>query len=176
MINIIFDFIKRHYKGFLAGAGIIGLMLYVRGCTKAQEEIKNSPLPPNVVARITVDPTRHHLRIQQRSGKPVDTFLSDHPSTFEITSSGQVKVSSPQFGFEHKFFFGLTVSDNLRVGAGLDGFYFKKLDLGLGVADRVGSYTPVVFVKASYLVYDNLQLGITFDNMQHVGAALTLRI
>lgn len=178
MLTLIFiwEQIKAHWKGFLIGVGIAAFGLYVRSCTRAQMEIKNSPLPVDVVARITVDPDHHHLHIQQRVGKPIDTYLPDRPSTFDIRNDGKVMVASAQWGFEHRFFFGIGMSENFRIAAGMDGFYWKKLDLGLGLADRVGSYTPVVFAKMSYCVYDNLQLGITFDNLQHPGVLLTLRI
>lgn len=168
--------IKLHWRGFLIGSGVLALCLYVRSCTKAQEEIKHSPLAEHVLTRITVDPEHHHLRIQSRVGKPIDTFLPDHSSTFEVSDTGAVKITSAQWGFEHHFFFGVTMSDFFRPAAGVDLFYFKKLDLGIGVADRIGNYTPVIFAKGSYLIYDNLQLGLTYDNMRHIGAALTVRI
>lgn len=176
ILVFIWNQIRLHWKGFSIGAGVIALCFYVRSCTKAQEEIKNSPLPVDVVARITVDPDHHHLHIQQRVGKPIDTYLPDRQSTFDVRSDGKVKVSSPQWGLEHKFFFGVGMSDHFRIAAGIDGIYFKRFDLGLGVADRIGNYTPVIFVKTSYCLYDNLQLGVTYDNMRRVGMSFTVRI
>ncbi len=168
--------IKLHWRGFLLGIGMLALMLHVHSCTKAQEEIKNSPLPVDTIARITVDPEHHHLRVQQRVGKPIDTYLPDRPSTFEIKTTGEIKVSSAQWGLEHRFFFGAFVSEAFRIGAGIDCFYWNKLDLGVGVADRIGNYTPVVFAKVGYIVYSNAQVSLTYDNLGHVGAGISLRI
>lgn len=176
ILAFIWNQIKLHWKGFSIGAAIVAFGLYVRGCTKAQMEIKNSPLPVDIVARISADPGNHHLHIQPRVGKAIDTYLPDRPSTFDVHSDGKVTVSSAQWGFEHRFFFGVGMSDHFRLAAGMDGLYLKRFDLGLGLADRIGNYTPVVFAKASYCVYHDIQLGMTYDNLQHIGLNLTLRI
>lgn len=165
---------KLKYK--IGGVILILVSVFLYGRCGGPSKIIPGPLPTDNVARITVDPSKHHIRIEQPNKKPVDTFLPDRLSTFEVKKNGFVKVSSAQWGLEHHFFFGVQQSNVFRIAAGLDGFYWKKLDLGLGVADKIGNYTPVVFLKASYLVYDNLQLGLTFDNMQYVGGSLTLRI
>lgn len=165
---------KLRYKVGGGVALLLSVFLYGR-CGRAKP-IVAGPLPPDDIVRITVDPDKHHIRIEQPNQKPIDSFLPDRPSTFEVKKDGKVKISSAQWGLEHHFFFGVTMSDFFRPAAGVDGFYWQKLDLGLGVADRIGSYTPVVFAKASYLVYDNLQLGLTYDNLRHVGVGLTVRI
>lgn len=168
--------IKLHWRGFLSGCGVLLLCLHVHSCTKSQMEIKNSPLPKEDLVRITVEPDKHYLRIEQRAGRPIDAYLPDRPSTFEIRENGSVKITSAQYGFEHKFFGGVQISNVFRVGVGMDAWYWKRLDIGFGVAGQIGNHPPVVFLKTSYVVYNNIQVGVTFDNTQQIGALLTLRI
>lgn len=166
--------IKLRYKIVTIIVTLLSVFLYGR-CSRPKP-IVTSPLPKDVLVRITVDPDKHHVRIEQPTKKTIDTFLPDRQSTFEVKTDGTVKVSSSQWGLEHHFFFGVFMSDEFRLGAGIDGFYWKKLDLGVGVACQVGNHTPVIYGKVSYLVYNSVQLGITYDNMQHVGGSLTIRI
>ncbi len=163
---------------YLIGVLIASLtgFVFLRGCDKKiDNKTESTVLAPGIVEKLIVNPDTHKLTVVTEHATQ-DLFLPDRPSSIEINQKGLVTVTSRQFGTELKPFFGATVSNEFRLAVGLDGFYYKKLDIGFGIADKVGNYTPVVFLKASYLVWSNAQVGITFDNKQHVGLALTVRI
>jgi|ERR1700690_131053 len=131
-------------------------------------------LPAQDKEQIIVDPVKHQLIIV-RPGKTTITTLPDRRSTIDVKKDGSVTVTAPQFGFEARPFVGAFYSDKLRFGGGLDGLYYKKLDLGLGLSGSSGTNT-VVFAQISYVLWDNMKIGITYDHMQHVGVGITVRI
>jgi hypothetical protein len=132
-------------------------------------------LPANDAEQITVDPSTHQLIIL-RPGKRIVETLPDRPSTIDIRKDGTVIVTSKQLGFEHHVFLGVLGSDHLRIGAGMDGFYWKKLDVGLGIADQVGMYPPIAFVKATYNIKGNLQAGLVYQSNKYIGGILAVRL
>jgi hypothetical protein len=132
-------------------------------------------LPSNDNEQITVDPSTHQLVILRPGQRIVET-LPDRASTIDIRKDGQVIVTSKQFGFEHHLFVGLLGSDHLRVGTGLDGFYWKRLDIGVGIADQVGAYTPIGFAKVTYNIKGNMQLGLVYQTNKYIGGVLAVRV
>ena len=132
-------------------------------------------LPVNDSEQITVDPSTHQL-IVLRPGKRIVETLPDRPSTIDIHKDGQVIVTSKQIGLEHHMFVGILGADHVRIGAGLDAFYYKKLDLGIGMADQVGMYTPIAFAKATYNIKGNMQVGIVYQSNQYIGGILSVRV
>ncbi len=155
--------------------GVVGFAV-MRGCDRRTDtKTESTVLAPGMVEKIIVNPDSHKLTVVTENHTQ-ELFLPDRPSSIEISQKGIVTVTSRQFGTELKPFFGAAISNEFRLAAGIDGFYYKKLDIGLGVADKVGNYTPVVFIKVSYLVWSNAQMGLTFDNKQHIGVSLTVRI
>lgn len=167
---------KLRYK-LIAIAAILGAVFMWGRHSKTSLQSPKTPavLPANDREQIIVNPDNHTLTIVKPTGNEV-LHLPDRTSTIDIKKDGTVSVTSPQFGMEHKVFIGGVFSDYARVGVGLDGFYWKRLDLGLGIADRLGNYVPVVFAKVTYNVWSNTQIGLTFDNQQHLGAILSVRI
>jgi hypothetical protein len=166
--------IKLRYK--LLAAVILWTWFLVQvcgfGCAKHPQVAP--VLPVNDKEQIIVDPVKHQLIIV-RPGKTTVTTLPDRRSTIDVKKDGSVSVTAPQFGFEHAPFVGAFYSNRLRFGAGLDGLYFKKLDLGLGVAGGSSTNT-VLFLQMSYGLWDNLRIGATYDHQQHVGIGITVRI
>lgn len=159
----------------------IGLVLIILGitfglgrCGRAKPKTP-TVLPPNDAEQITVDPSTHQLVIL-RPGKRIVETLPDRPSTIDILKNGTVTVTSKQLGFEHHLFMGLLGSDHLRVGAGIDGFYWKKLDVGIGIADQIGMYPPVAFAKVTYNIKGNLQAGLVYQSNQYIGGILAVRV
>lgn len=132
-------------------------------------------LPQNDIEQIRVNPDTHQLIITTAKGTQMVT-LPDRTSTIDVLKNGSVKVTSPQLGLEHHLFMGVLGSDHTRIGVGLDGFYYKKLDLGLGIADQVGTYTPIAFVKATYNIKGNMQVGIVYQSNQYVGGIIAVRV
>lgn len=157
---------------------MIGLLvfLFFRSCDRHKDKVNSSSvLSPDTAQKIVVNPAKHSLEVITPD-KDTTLFLPDRPSSIEVNKTGEVKLSSPQFGTEFKFFFGIQASNAFRFGAGIDSLYYKRMDFGLGIANQVGMHTPVVFGKISYLIYDNLQVGVTYDSLSHGGLSLTVRI
>lgn len=155
----------------LLTGGYFWLKAHIRDVLTAPQ----ASLPANDLEQIQVNPDTHQLTIRTSRGLKTIT-LPDRTSTIDIQKDGAVKVTSPQFGFEHHMFIGLLGSDQARLGAGIDGFYWKRLDIGVGIADQVGMYTPVVFAKATYTIKGSLQAGIVYQTNRYVGGILSVRV
>lgn len=164
----------------------IGLVLVVLGITFGLGRCKRTEtsgpklaipavLPQNEAEQIQVNPATHELTLRTATGFHT-IILPDRTSTIDVLKNGIVKVTSPQYGFEKHFFMAALGSDRLRLGAGADVFYWKKLDLGFGVADQVGMYTPIAFVKATYNVKGNMQAGIVYQPNNYIGGILAVRV
>jgi len=165
---------KLRYKLLAFVVMMSGLWLLVK--THPNGIINTAPpvLPPADKEQILINPVKHTITIVTAAGHKTLT-LPDRLSTIDVLKNGNVSVTSPQFGLEHAPFVGATFADKLRFGAGLDGLYWKRLDLGLGAAGGSGAST-VMFAVLSYNVWDNMRLGITYDHQQHVGVGITVRI
>jgi hypothetical protein len=168
--------IKLRYKIGAILAVLLGIFLWGRyGKSPFGPPGVNTILPANELEQLQIDPSKHRISILNSSGLKVLT-LPDRNSTVDIYKNGSVKITSPQFGFEHHIFIGGMLSDVPRVGIGVDLGYWKRLDFGLGAADQIGPHVPVVFGKISYNFWSNMQGGVTYDNMKHAGLAVTVRI
>jgi len=165
--------VNLRYKVGLVVVVLGSVFLYGR-CGRAKPNVP-SVLPPNDAEQITVDPSTHQLVIL-RPGKRIVETLPDRLSTIDIRKDGQVIVTSKQLGFEHHMFIGIIGSDHLRVGAGPDLWYFKRLDLGIGIADQIGNYTPVIFAKVTYNIKGNLQVGLVYQSNKYIGGILDVRV
>lgn len=168
---------KLRYKIALVVTVLAGVFLWGRRSKTSSHTVPKpaTVLPKNDTEQIIVDPVHHSLVIVKPSGKRVLT-LPDRQSTIDIRTDGTVNVTSLQWGLEHGFFFGVQGSDAFRIAAGMDGFYYKKLDLGIGLADQIGGHAPIIFAKLSYNFYDNMQVGVTYGNDRLIGGSITVRL
>lgn len=133
-------------------------------------------LPPDVAEEISVNPDKHTIAIQTATGTKTE-FLPDRVSVIDLHNNGTLTVTSAQSGFEHSLFIGANFSDVPRLMIGVDLFFIKKFDLGIGIMDKLSpAQAPRVFVMGSYTVLDNLRVGVTYDNTQHIGVGITVRI
>src|ERR1700690_986871 len=126
--------VKLRYKITILSVLLLSVFLYGR-CNKAKPVVK--PLPLEDKEQIVIDPVKHKLIVITPSGPKVST-LPDRESTIDIKKDGTIKVTSSQLGIEARPFAGIFYSNGLRYGAGVDGFYFKKLDIGIGLAGGSG--------------------------------------
>jgi len=156
---------------------VLGAVFCLGRCQRSSAGRPSAPavLPPQDLEQIRVNPDTHQLIIQTAKGIQTVT-LPDRTSTIDVLKNGMVKVTSPQMGLEHHMFAGAVLSDHARIGVGMDAFYWKKLDLGLGIADQIGSYTPVAFAKATYNIKGNLQVGLVYQSNKYVGGIVAVRI
>ena len=168
--------IKLRYKIVSVLLVLVGVFLYGRcGGPKQKSPTIQPVLPSNDTEQIRVNPETHQLIIVTSKGTQTVT-LPDRTSTIDVLKNGTVTVTSPQFGFEHHLFVGLVGSEHVRFGAGMDGLYFKKLDLGIGVADQIGVARPIAFAKLSYNIKGNIQAGIVYQSNQYVGGIVSVRL
>jgi hypothetical protein len=131
-------------------------------------------LPPDSKEQIIVNPIKHSLIIV-RPGKTETVTLPDRPTVIDVKKDGTVKVTASQFGFESRPFLGLSASlDGGHIALGVDGLYWKRLDLGGGV--QFNGAGARVFVSLSCNVWSNTRVGITFDHKQTVSALLSVRL
>ena len=166
---------RLRYKIGLVVAVLAGMFLWGR-CNRPGPSVPKAAavLPVEDKEQIKVDPVKHTITIQTPTGTKTVT-LPDKVSTIDIRKDGTVKVTSPQFGFQLRPFAGAYYSDALRFGAGADLGYWKRLDLGLGIAGGSSAHT-VVFAQLSYNVWDNLGASLTYDHLGHIGGGITIRI
>lgn len=165
----------------------IGFVLAVLGATfglgRCKRTVLSGPnqvmspavLPPDDKEQIIVDPVKHTLIIVKPTGNQT-LHLPDRPSVIDIRKDGIVQVTAPQWGFERIPFVGVGYSDKLRYGLGIDGLYWKALDLGAGVQTDSGFKDARLFVGLSYTLKDNMRLTLTLDHKQTIGALVSLRI
>ncbi len=132
-------------------------------------------LPSNDKEQIIVNPVKHQLILVRPAGNEVLT-LPDRVSTIDIHKDGTVSVTSPQFGVEHRLFGGAHVSNTFRIAVGMDLLYYKRLDLGLGAASRIGISTPILFTQVSYNVWSNCRVGVAYGTDRFIGGTLTVRL
>jgi len=168
--------VKLRYKLLTTAIILGGVFLWGR-CGKKPWDVAPTPnvLPPSESERITIDPGTHRITIQTPNGTKTET-LPDRPTTFDVNKNGTVKITSRQFGFEHHLIIGYQVSDIGRIAVGMNGWYFKRLDIGGGIADQIGNHTPIVFVELSYNVWRSVETGLSYDNLGHPGFLLLVRI
>ena len=158
---------------------IISVLLILGGvflwgkCSKIKPVIPNV-LPPNTVEQILVNPVNHTLTVVTHTGTQVVT-LPDHVSTIDLGTNGKLTVKAPQFGFQIRPFAGVYYSDALRFGGGADLGYWKKLDLGVGIAGGASAHT-VAFAQLTYNVWDNVGASLTYDHTGHIGGGITVRL
>lgn len=164
----------------------IGLVLVVLGltyglgrCAKSRSAASMSKasavLPPNDVEQIRVNPETHQLIITTAKGIQTVT-LPDRTSTVDVRKNGTVNVTSPQFGLDKHLFAGYTLSDVGRFAIGGDFVYYKKLDIGIGIADQFGSHTPIGIAKLTYNVYGAVQVGIMYGTNKYAGGIVSVRL
>lgn len=159
---------------------LLGLYLYLRvrygrPRTLNVPAVSSAVLPKDDREQIIVDPVRHNLIIVRPTGNETIS-LPDRPTTIDIKKDNTVRVIAPQWGYEHRAFAGLYASDRLRVAGGVDGLYFKRFDLGAGIASSVDRLSVVGFGVLSYNFYSNCRVGITYGTDRRVGAVITVRI
>jgi len=150
----------------------------MRACDKQRDRLVSSPsLPAGDVAKIVVNPTRRTLTIVQ-AGKTRTITLPDRPSSIEVGKRGQIKITARQFGTEVLPFAGILADPQAQGAAavvGADGLYFKRLDLGAGLAWG-GEHTAVRGVALlSYAVYDNVRLSAGVTHQLYPVAGITVR-
>ena len=170
---------KLRYKIYSVIVVLVGVFALGR-CNRKPSKPKGpltpaAVLPKDIIERLVVNPETHKLTIITEKGTR-SLVLPDRNSMIDLKKDGKLIVTSQQAGFEHHVFLGVFQSNALRIGGGVDLGYFKRLDLGVGVAARTGFNTPIAFAQVSYNFWHSVRVGMTYDNKQHVGVGLSIRL
>ncbi len=166
---------------------VLSLGLIHRKDVKQDQAIQCKVLPPDVREKIIVDPRRKKITIITPE-RTDELFLPDRPTSIEIPKTGPVRISRRTYGFEMAPFASLVVTDTLRAGVGIDGFYWNKFNIGSGIGFNVpnlfGDKTGVsiksildvrFFTQISYNLYSNTSIGLVLDTNKNIGMALSFR-
>ena len=122
--------IKRHWKGFLIGVGVLILYLQVQSCTKAKTEAKNSPLPPGVKEVISVS----HGEVTIQTKTSVKHISGVRSGKLSIKDDNTTVLETKDKGFEHALGFdGAIAKDGWALGLDLRWGYWKSIDGLIGV-------------------------------------------
>lgn len=142
-------------SGLFLGLG----WFYLRRNDKRQKDKIASPvLLPGVKEKLVIDPVTHTLRAVTQSGSHT-IYLSNRPSSVELTDKGELKITDKQFGTELTPTIGFAYGDLARIALGLNLFYWHRWDLGLSLYPSVsGSFSLKAGPTISYNVYDNTSL------------------
>lgn len=170
--------VRLRFKILLGAAFLLPTALVFRGCRPTTVPAPSGvsaktvpPLPTNDAAKVYVAP--HNLMVQTPQG--VTSKYVPETASVDITKTGEVLVHVKEFGFERAPFLGFQGSDAFRIAFGVDLFYFNKLDLGIGAGDQIGAHTPIIFAKATWVVWQQLEVGLTYDNLQHPGLIVAVK-
>lgn len=154
---------------------LLGLWLLFRVRPGDGRLAPGAPLPNDDREQLIVDPRNHTIIIRRPSGDTV-THLPDKQTVIDVRKDGTTRVTSSQIGWELRPFVGMGYSNDAHIGVGVDGAYWKAVDLGAGVRWNFRMTDPRVFVAVSYNVKDNLRVSITIDHKKNPGLMLSIRI
>jgi len=155
----------------MAGTFLIALFplyFYLRGCAKRQDAQTSMPvLAKGEAAKVIVDPLKHSLTVIT-PGHVKTVNLPNRPSSIVLLTGDGLKVVAPAFGPEIRPWLGAVWSpDGGKVLGGLDLFYWRLLDLGLGVAINPKYVQDTrIFIGASYVVWANTSVVLAIDNQK----------
>lgn len=164
---------KLRYKVSAILAFLLGIFLWGRHSRKPV--LPPSALPPSDLEQIIVDPHKHTIIVKRPTGTIVAT-LPDRETVIDIRRNGKVDITSPQWGFERRLFVGLHGSEAFRVAMGLDFFFWKRMDIGIGAAGQIGPHVPIAFGQVSYNFYSNCRIGLTYGTNRYAGGTLSVRL
>jgi hypothetical protein len=151
--------------GAIILAVTLGLAFGLYKCQRQRDiSIGNPILGPNVKEKIILNPLRHSIVIITTEGIKATT-LPDRPSSIEIYKDGKVKTIIPQWGYEAVPFIGIGWSGQLNDYVGIDGFYWKRLDVGTAFSfDRDLKVKSIGFpFVLSYAVWHNTRLSVGYE-------------
>lgn len=168
-------------RWFLAGVvilGSIGLFLHMRGCDKRRDvQLSSETLAPNEEAKVIVDPWRRKITLI--TPEKVKSFiLPDRPSSISLLKGDGFKIQSPQFGTEIRpFFGGVYTLKGGRLLVGIDTFYWKLLDVGIGFSvNPTFVQNTTVFTSVSCFIYSNTSVMLGLDSQQAAMIGIKVRI
>lgn len=163
----------------------LGLLLalmaisYSKGCSKGQEqaELKN-PLPvglgPDDAGIALINPLRHEITFVTPKGV-TKRFLPDTPSKLTLKKDGTVTITISEYGFQMRPFVGGAILEKPLITAGLDLFYYKRINLGVGAATDGVAKNTVAIMHVNYNIWRSISPGIVIDSRKNIGLDLSIK-
>ena len=190
----IVDKIKSNLKCYAILAALILLGLFgFKSCVKLQKkqdkQASSTVLTPDQREKVIVNPETHTIEIVTKKADgtttTTDTYLPDRPTSITEDNNGKITIVDHKFGVEKRPYVGVggALDGTPRVHAGMDFWYFHKLDFGAGLDFNAGVLGQVskfsdtrLDVNASYNVWSNTSLALSVDNHKTVGLFLKVRL
>src|SRR5579863_5574322 len=148
------DKIKANLKHYLILAALILLGVFgFKDCAKIQKkqdkQASSTTLTPDQKEKIVVNPEKHTIEVVTKNPNgtttTTTTFLPDRPTQIIEDKNGKLKIIDHKFGVEKRPYIGVggSLDGSPRVHAGVDLWYFHKLDLGAGLDFNAGVLSQV---------------------------------
>ncbi len=194
LLKALVDKIKLQIKKIAITTLIVVIaLLSWKGCRMLQKkqdsDAQSTVLKPDERGKIIVDPVKHKITTVSRNAdgteKVKDTYLPDRPSVITEDKNGKVTVVTQKFGTEVRPYIGVggALDGTPRLHVGSDLWYYKKLDLGAGLDFNARVMSGISYfsdtrlsINASYNVYSNTSLALSFDNHKVVGLFVKVRL
>jgi len=188
------DKIKTNLKHYLLLVALILLGVFgFKDCAKIQKkqdkQASSAVLTPDQKEKVVVNPENHTIEVVTKNANgttnTTTTYLPDRPTQIIEDNNGKIKIIDHKFGVEKRPYVGVggSADGTPRVHAGVDLFYYKKLDLGTGldfnagVLDQVSKFNDTrASINVSYNVWSNTSIAVSVDNRKFVGVFLKVRL
>lgn len=161
---------KNWHKGLaLLLTGFLGIWgwLFLRHKSELRDANNSQTvLKPNEESAVIVNPVKRTLVIIRPDGKTHTLDLPDRPSRIALIKNDGIIVTAPQWGPEIRpFLVGAWDLRGGKLGIGVDGFYWKRLDIGGGfLVNPVYVQDTSLFIGVSMFVYSNTSITLGIDN------------
>lgn len=142
------------------------MLLTGKGCKNvAPGTTIQTQLAPDETEKVIIDPHKHTLTVITPT-KIKTMTLPNRPSSVALIKNDGLRIVSPQWGWEASPFLGVgTTIGDTYILAGLDGYYFKRLDFGGGLSVNPHDLLDTrLFISASMFIYSNTSVGVGLDN------------
>jgi hypothetical protein len=159
---------------------LVGYRIWQHYAKKTDKNITSTVLQPNQKRKEIIDPIKHQITDVTRdsTGKEVthSTYLPDRPISIIETNDNKIQIEERKMGPETRPYLGGSFGDVGRFQLGLDVFYFRQFDLGLGLG-----FNPEILkdikpnLNISYNFYSHTSVFIGIDNNHNALGGIKVR-
>lgn len=157
--------------------GIIWFSFFAKVDIQTQQQIVSQQLKPGEKQKIIVQQTKRDLTIVTDKGiEHID--LPNHPYSITLTDDNKLVVQTRKKGLGLSPFVGLNYEKNLRGYVGSDIFFFRRLDVGIGVSLQFihPGKDIRLMVSSSYTVWSNTSVYVGIDNQKKINFGIKVRL
>lgn len=171
--------VKKLIAIIVASVIALGGWLFLRHRNQIQDvTTSQTALQPGEESAVIVEPSRRRIIIVRPNGATHTITLPDRPSRIALMKNDGIKVTAPQWGTEIRpFLVGAWDLRGGKLGIGIDGFYWKRLDVGGGFLMNPSYVQDTsLFVGVSMFVYSNTSITLGIDNHAQPLIGIKVRI